>query len=259
MLFLASEALAAEAYNQLPSLLEYAAERGIMLATPSSLIATLKTAAFTWKQVALAESANEVFNLGRELYDRLGTLGGHFDKVGRMLGASVTAYNQAVGSIEGRVFPTARKLRELHVSGKELATVNAVEAAVRPLTASELVDDAAQVTPMIGARANDPEGLNRPQPALDELIAGEIVDQAGEGTVDELDLGAEFLAEFERHVDVDSGKLPCFRVAIRDPVVVGPDADPHHLIGLDSFEPAACGRGRSGLMSHGQAEQQRHQ
>lgn len=169
VLFLASEALAAEAYNQLPSLLEYAAERGIMLATPSSLIATLKTAAFTWKQVALAESANEVFNLGRELYDRLGTLGKHFDKVGRSLTSAVGAYNEAVGSIEGRVFPTARKLRELKLTDKELPSVSASEAAVRPLTSNELVEDAAGVAPIIG-RAKLEE-LTRPQPTLDELVA----------------------------------------------------------------------------------------
>lgn len=101
-----------------------------------NLIALLRAVAYGWKRAALAESAAEVSEVARELYDRLRTLGGHFDKIGRSLTASVTAYNQAVGSIETRVFPTARKLRDLHVSGKELATVNAVEAAVRPLTAS---------------------------------------------------------------------------------------------------------------------------
>jgi len=173
VLFLASEALAAEAYNQLPSLLEYAAERGIMLATPSSLIATLKTAAFTWKQVALAESAKQVFDLGRELYDRLGILGKHFDKVGRSLTSAVGAYNEAVGSIEGRVFPTARKLRELKVTDKELPVVSASEAAVRPLTSNELVEDAAGVAPMIGRARAEELSLTRQQPPLDELLANE--------------------------------------------------------------------------------------
>ncbi len=171
VMFMPSEALAAEALSRQPDLHEYAAQRNVILATPTTLIALLRAVAYGWKQAALAESAAQVSELARELYDRLGTLGGYFDKVGRALNSSVTAYNQAVGSIEGRVFPTARKLRDLHVTDKELATVNAVDAAVRPLTASELVEDAVQVTPLIGARAHDPEDLTRPQPALDELVA----------------------------------------------------------------------------------------
>ena len=173
VLFLASEALAAEAFSQAPDLNEYAGERNIVLASPTTLIALLKAVAYGWKQAALAESAAEVSALARELYDRLGTLGGHFDRVGRSLTASVRAYNEAVGSIEGRVFPTARRLRDLHVTSKQLDQVNAVEAAVRPLTAPELVENAVGVTPMIGARRDDDEGLTRPQPALDELVAAD--------------------------------------------------------------------------------------
>ncbi|PKQ32455.1 MAG: DNA recombination protein RmuC [Actinobacteria bacterium HGW-Actinobacteria-2] len=150
VMFLPSEALAAEAFQQLPTLHEYANDRGVVIATPSTLIGLLKATAYAWRQAALADSAREVFELGRELYDRLGTLGGHFDKVGRSLTGAVKAYNDAVGSIEGRVFPTARKLRDLKVIDKELETVNAVEASPRPLTAAELVENAAAVTPLIG-------------------------------------------------------------------------------------------------------------
>ncbi|MFT4110975.1 DNA recombination protein RmuC, partial [Propionicimonas sp.] len=173
VLFLASEALAAEAFNRMPSLLEYASDRAVMLATPSSLIAMLKTIAYSWRQAALAESAQEVFSLGRELYDRLGTLGSHFDKVGRSLTSAVDSYNKAVGSIEGRVFPTARKLRDLKVTEKELDPVRVVEAAVRPLTGAELVEDAVVVTPMIGRSRSAEELLVRAQPELDDLLAGE--------------------------------------------------------------------------------------
>lgn len=173
VLFLASEALAAEAFSQAPDLNEYAGERNIVLASPTTLIALLKAVAYGWRQAALAESAAEVSALARELYDRLGTLGGHFDRVGRSLTASVRAYNEAVGSIEGRVFPTARRLRDLHVTSKQLDQVNAVEAAVRPITSPELVENAVGVTPMIGARRDDDEGLTRPQPALDELVAAD--------------------------------------------------------------------------------------
>lgn len=174
VLFLGSEALAAEAFQQLPALHEYAAERGVVLATPSSLIALLKAASYAWRQAALAESAQQVYELGRELYDRLGTLGGHFDKVGRSLTSAVKAYNDAVGSIEGRVFPTARRLRDLQVTTRELGTVRASEASVRPLTAVELVEDAAGVPPMIGRARSADELLTRPQPELDELLAAEL-------------------------------------------------------------------------------------
>ncbi len=173
VLFLASEALAFEAFNRMPRLLEDAAEKAVVIATPSSLIAMLKTIAYSWRQAALAESAQEVFGLGRELYDRLGTLGKHFDKVGRSLTSAVSAYNEAVGSIEGRVFPTARKLRDLKVIEKELAPVNASEAAVRPLTSAELVEDAAGVAPMIGRSRSADDLFVRPQPELDDLLSTE--------------------------------------------------------------------------------------
>ena len=175
VLFMPGEALAAEAHNQLPDLHEYAATRNIVLATPTTLIALLRAVSYGWKQAGLAESAAQVSELARELYDRLITMGGHFDRIGRSLTSSVRAYNDAVGSIETRVFPTARKLRDLHVTAKELPPVGATDAAVRPLTAPELVEDAVGVTPMIGARdAGEAEQLTRPQPALDELVAGEL-------------------------------------------------------------------------------------
>ena len=170
VLFLGSEALAAEAFQQLPDLHEYAADRRVVLATPSSLIALLKAASYAWRQAALADSAREVFELGRELYDRLGTLGSNFDRVGRSLTAAVNAYNAAVGSIEGRVFPAARKLRELKVTDAELAAVHPVDASVRPLTATELVEDAAGVTPMIGRVKAELDAV-APQETLTDLVA----------------------------------------------------------------------------------------
>ncbi len=176
VLFLASEALAAEALSQLPDLHDYAARRNIILATPTTLIAMLRAIAYSWRQAALADSAKEVFGLGRELYDRLGTLGKHFDKVGRSLTGAVSAYNDAVGSIEGRVFPTARKLRELQVVTKDLDAVNSVDVSVRHVSAPELVEDAAGVAPMIGRTRSrgDELALNRSQPELEDLLTGEV-------------------------------------------------------------------------------------
>jgi DNA recombination protein RmuC len=180
VMFLGSEALAAEAFQQLPDLHEYAADRRVVLATPSSLIALLKATSFAWRQAGLAESAREVFDLGRELYDRLGTLGSNFDRVGRSLTGAVNAYNSAVGSIEGRVFPTARKLRELQVTEAELVAVNPVEVSVRPLTATELVEDAAGVPPMIGRARTADDLLVRAQPELDDLLINDAVPPAGD-------------------------------------------------------------------------------
>ena len=175
VLFMPSEALAAEALVHLPDLHEYAAKRSIILATPTTLVAMLRAIAYGWKQAALADSAAEVFRLGRELYDRLGTLGGHFDKVGRSLTGAVKAYNDAVGSIESRVFPTARRLRELQVTDKELQAVSGVESGVRPLTAPELVADAVQVVPMIDAGGrrgpSELESGRRPTPEVDDLVS----------------------------------------------------------------------------------------
>lgn len=139
VLFVPGESFLSAALETEPSLLEYAAERRVILATPTTLIATLRAAAYAWNQSALTQSAREVFDLGRELYERLGTMGDHLGRVGRSLTSAVDAYNRCVGSIEGRVFTTARRLRDLHVTQSELAAMEAIEASVRPLTAPELL------------------------------------------------------------------------------------------------------------------------
>jgi DNA recombination protein RmuC len=145
VLFVPGESFLSAALDVEPSLLEYAAERRVVLATPTTLIATLRAAAFAWNQSALTESAREVFDLGRELYERLGTMGDHLGRVGRSLTSAVDAYNRCVGSVESRVFSTARRLRDLHVTQSELSAMEAIEASVRPITAPELLaaDDSA--------------------------------------------------------------------------------------------------------------------
>jgi len=83
-----------------------------------------------------------VHRLGREVHERLGVMGGHLDRVGRALGSAVTAYNQAVGSLETRVLVSARKLSALEDSDADLAAPRPVDAVPRPPTAEELVEDA---------------------------------------------------------------------------------------------------------------------
>jgi DNA recombination protein RmuC len=98
-----------------PTLLERAFEQNVVVATPSTLVALLRTVAYTWRQEALAANAAEVHRLGRELYQRLSTMGGHIDKLGRSINNAVENYNKTVSSLESRVFVTARKMIDLKV------------------------------------------------------------------------------------------------------------------------------------------------
>lgn len=140
VLFVPGEAFLSHALEADPSLLEYAAQQRIVLATPTTLIALLRTVAYAWTQDRLAGSARELHALARELYDRLGTLGGHVDKLGRSLTAAVGSYNSTVASLESRVLVSARRLSELDLGSAELETPGPVDEAVRPLTAHELLD-----------------------------------------------------------------------------------------------------------------------
>ncbi|MEJ7707779.1 MAG: DNA recombination protein RmuC [Nocardioidaceae bacterium] len=141
VMFLPAEALFAQALETDPTLLDYAASKQVMLATPTTLIAMLKTVAYAWTQEALADNAREVHQLGRELYDRLGTVGKHLDALGRSLTGAVGNYNKAMGSLESRVLVTARRMRDLEVTDQELPTLGGVVATTTPLTAPELVTD----------------------------------------------------------------------------------------------------------------------
>jgi len=140
VLFMPADPFLDAALKREPSLLEYGFARNVVLATPSTLVALLRTVAYAWRQEALARNAVTVHTLARELYTRLSTMGEHFAKVGTSLGSAVTAYNRAVGSMEARVLVSARRLAELGVSGAELAVPVQVEVAPRALQAPELVD-----------------------------------------------------------------------------------------------------------------------
>ena len=177
VLFIPSDALFAEALNQMPDLHDYASNHKIVLTSPSSLIATLRTVAYSWKQAKLAESAKDVFELGRELHARLSTMGTHFDRLGRQLAGSVKAYNDTVGSLESRVFPQARKLAELGVTNNELAAVSEVELAPRQLTRPELVDSASEMPQLAGRQHRRSESIEsqddlfeRTEPSTDQLV-----------------------------------------------------------------------------------------
>lgn len=120
---------ALQADNQL---LDRALARRVLLATPTTLIALLKAAAYGWRQEAVSKNADEISALGRTLYDRVSTFAENLDKIGRGLDAAAKGYNSAVGSFEGMLLPGARKLAELGARGaKELAPPGAVDTAPR--------------------------------------------------------------------------------------------------------------------------------
>jgi DNA recombination protein RmuC len=138
ILFIPGEAFLAPALERDPALLEHALARKVHIATPTTLVTMLRTAQYAWQQAALAENARAVFDLGRQLYDRISGLGGHVDRLGRTLAKAVTAYNQTVGSLESRVLPSARRLSELGVVDGELEGPALVEELPRALSAPEL-------------------------------------------------------------------------------------------------------------------------
>ncbi len=140
VLFVPGESFLSAALEAEPTLIDYAAGKQVVLATPTTLIALLRTVAYAWTQESLADKAREIHELGRELHDRLGTMGTHLDKLGRSLTSAVGSYNKAVGSLETRVLVSARKFNELEVGDADLTAPDAVSEAVRPLTASELLD-----------------------------------------------------------------------------------------------------------------------
>ena len=138
VLFLPGEAILQAALQAVPDLVEQAAARNVVLATPSTLIALLRTVAQGWQHEVLNEQAQAVQRLGQELHARLGSMAGHLDRVGRSLNASVVAYNQAMGSLEGRVLVSARRFVDLGVTTEQLDEPRQVETVPRSLAAPEL-------------------------------------------------------------------------------------------------------------------------
>ena len=131
------EGLFRAALDQDPALFEAGADSGVVLASPSTLIALLRTVSYGWQQETVAESARTINSLGRELYDRVGVFVGHFAKVGRSLDTAVGAYNQALGSLEQRLLVTARKFPEHGVSAPDIADTPQIERTPLTLSAPE--------------------------------------------------------------------------------------------------------------------------
>jgi len=149
IMYIPGEHFLAAALEQDPTLWDWAFERRVLLATPTNLVAIAKTVASIWRQEKLAEAAQEIANLGRELHSRLATMNEHMTRVGKNLATANSAYNQMVGSFESQVLTQAKRFETLGAgSAKPLDTPPMVEVAPRPLTKlspQQPIEDASQI------------------------------------------------------------------------------------------------------------------
>ncbi|MEY4423389.1 MAG: hypothetical protein RLZZ258_492 [Actinomycetota bacterium] len=143
--FVPSESLLSAALDADPGLLEYAFKKNVALASPVSLFSVLKTINYIWRQNADETSVRTMIKLGKELYERVGKVAEHADKLGRSIMSTVKDYNQFVSSLESRVLVTARKLNDLDENAlgtEDIAAPREIDAAPQALTASELTEKA---------------------------------------------------------------------------------------------------------------------
>jgi DNA recombination protein RmuC len=140
VLFIPGENFFSSALEFNPGLIEEGVSKGVILATPTTLISLLKAVAFGWRQETMAKNAEAISNLGKELYERINTMGEHLQSLGKNIEKCVSTYNQAIGSLERRVLSTARKFSELGITkrdGEEIGYVSPIEMTTRQVSLPE--------------------------------------------------------------------------------------------------------------------------
>ena len=130
-MFIPGENFYAAALEQMPDLMDYAASKQVIVTTPSTLLALAKAVSYGWRQEQATENAREAAELGRTLYERLVTMGGHIEKLGKTLNATVENYNKMSRSLETRVLPSARKFQELSIASPDKKIAEAVPVETR--------------------------------------------------------------------------------------------------------------------------------
>ncbi|GCD18941.1 hypothetical protein CTKZ_05030 [Cellulomonas algicola] len=183
VMFVPAESFLHAAADQDPTLVEYAFERNVVLATPVTLLTLLRTVAYAWRQDALASNAQAVLSLGKELHGRLATMGAHLTRLGRAIDSAAGAYNQAVGSLETRVLVSARRFADLHVVDGDLPTPTPVNPQLSVVSAPELVASAEEQIVALDDRVLGDGVERRDARALDaELARAEDRRAAGDGS-----------------------------------------------------------------------------
>jgi DNA recombination protein RmuC len=188
VMFVPAEAFLSAALERAPELLEYAAQKNVIIATPTTMLALLRTVAYAWRQEALAENAQKVLTVGKELYARLVTMTGHVTKTGRALESATKSYNQMIGSLERNVLTSARRMVELDVvdERESIDEVRGIEEVPRPITKPELL--AAEEGGVVAIdRAQDTDGILVQQLEVTELA---VTDKRALEAVEESDKGS---------------------------------------------------------------------
>ncbi|MBI4030978.1 MAG: DNA recombination protein RmuC [Proteobacteria bacterium] len=145
VMYLPSEGLFSMAVSANPQLLEDAAAKKIILASPTTMMGLLRVAYYGWQQQSIADEARRIAELGADLYHRVAIFGEHMQKLGGNLNTAMNTYNRAVGSLESKVLPGVKKFKELHIQtgAKEIPDLPPLEETPRSLSSPELLDDGA--------------------------------------------------------------------------------------------------------------------